>query len=119
METVFWAIFGVLVLALIIAIFIFQMTKKKKMPPDYYAFFVMGLVWLIVGFPLKNQGLILLGLIFVIIGLVNKSKWKKNKQTWDKLNKKEKLFRTVIVLVLFVLVLLGAIFLFLIDKGII
>ena len=119
MDMRLWAILSVFVLAIIIAVIVFAMAKKKKTPPDYYAFFAMGLVWLVIGLAMNNTGLVLLGLLFSMIGLINKNKWKKNKQTWDKLNKKEKMFRSIVVIVLFVLVLLSVVFLVLTNKGII
>lgn len=44
-------------------------------PIDYRNLFVMGLVWMIIGFPLNNQALWALGIILTVVGLLNTKKW--------------------------------------------
>lgn len=53
--------------------------KRQKRDPDYYTFFIMGLILFIVGLAVNNLGLFIIGLIFFIIGLANKNKWKKKR----------------------------------------
>jgi hypothetical protein len=64
----------------------------------------MGIIWLIIGVPLgfssKNYGFLLLGLIFTIVGLANKKKWKENHRTWKQLTKEERRIKTFLIVVL-------------------
>lgn len=109
---------GLLVLAIslgLIALVIFS-SRKKDTPPDYYALFNMGLVWLLIGIPFTNYGLSAIGIIFMLVGLVNRSAWKKNKQCWANLKKKDKNIRVIIIIILIVLFLITSLFLML-GKG--
>ncbi|MCJ7734269.1 MAG: hypothetical protein MUP11_06950 [Anaerolineales bacterium] len=73
------AIFGLMLLLLAVYI-----TKKEKSDMNYRIFFIMGVIWLAIGLiiplfsgrPFEMSGLISIGLIFTLIGLANKSKWK-------------------------------------------
>ena len=49
------------------------------------------------------NGLFAMGVVFAIVGLVNKDKWKKNRKTLKNLNKSE---RRLMIIVSFVLALL-------------
>ncbi|MFH1977873.1 MAG: hypothetical protein ABIJ92_00935 [Candidatus Aenigmatarchaeota archaeon] len=60
--------------------------KEKHKEPDYYIFFLMGLIWVIIGIfslfmydDFEFSPLFTLGIIFLAVGLANKSKWKKQK----------------------------------------
>lgn len=43
----------------------------------YRVFFTLGIVWLPIGIATDNPGLLGLGAVFLIAGLANRSKWKK------------------------------------------
>lgn len=77
MNTTSWLILSILILLSVILIVFLLLNKNKKQPFDYYTFFIVGIVWLILGISLKNYSLFILGLIFTITGLTNKNKWKK------------------------------------------
>lgn len=114
-----WILIGVAVLLVILAIvFVFMLKKKKTSPPDYYAFFMIGITWVPLGIIFKFYFLIVPGIIFLIVGLVNVKKWKQNRKTWDKLDSKEKKLKIIILVVLGILVLAGFIFFFMAEKGI-
>ena len=116
-----WVLLAVLFVLLILGILVIAISlkSKKKRPVDYYALFVMGIIWLPFGIILENYAFLAIGLILTIVGSVNKDKWKKNRMTWDKLDEKEKKFRLVIIIVLSVLVLAGVAALILFNSGII
>ncbi len=87
-----WSILAIIILLLAAAIFVtikYSKNKSKK-GPDYYAFFLIGIIWLAIGIPFNNVPLWALGLVFFIVGLANKKKWKSNKVKWKDLDKKEK-----------------------------
>ncbi|MFH1586182.1 MAG: hypothetical protein ABIB79_05430 [archaeon] len=101
------------ILAIVLA-----MTRKKKAPPDYYALFVMGIIWFPVGLAIDNTVFWVLGLIFATIGILNKDKWKKNRRHWKDMEKIEKAIIFGIMIILFLLVIFGIIALLLVDKGV-
>ena len=49
----------------------------------------------------------ILGIVYVAIGLANKDKWKANHKNWKQLSKSEKKVKTIILILLGLLVLLG------------
>lgn len=110
-----WIIISIIIL-LILGIIAMFWTKKSKTPPDYYALFLMGIIWLIAGIPLKNYSLWSLGLIFTIIGLANKSKWEANRQKWKDLTDPQKKIKIILLTVSSVLVLIGLVVFFLIRR---
>jgi len=63
--------------------------KGIKSDPDYRSLFYVGLTWAVIGLPLDNYILSALGLIFLIIGFINKKKWKE-KETWNQLPRAQK-----------------------------
>src|SRR3989339_182439 len=81
--------------------------EKQKQDPDYRAFFIMGITWIPVGIVINNYGISAMGLIFMITGLVNKDKWKKQK--WSELSDEKKRLKLLIILFLGASMLLGLI----------
>lgn len=124
-DGLFWVLIGVAVLIVLLAIIAIVATRKNKRPTDYYSLFVIGLIWLIIGVvamfipDYEFNFFFILGLVFFIIGLANKNKWKKNRLTWKKLNKKERKFRMILIIILGVLVFVGVVFFLLAEKGLI
>lgn len=88
---------AVLVLILVL-VFVLYVVRKKKLAPDYYGYFLIGLIWFIAGLPFMNYLLSGMGLLFMIIGLLHQDKWKKNKVKWSKFGKKEKAKRTKLMI---------------------
>ncbi|MFA4833952.1 MAG: hypothetical protein WC619_03865 [Patescibacteria group bacterium] len=113
MGTTPWLLISVAILLVLFLILAIMLKKGIKRPPDYYAFFIMGIIWLILGIPLKNYTLSIMGLVFTIVGLVNKKKWKENRQCWGTMTPEEKKWKTIILVILGLLVLAGLVFLLL------
>jgi len=65
------------------------------------------------------NALFAIGIIFLVIGLANKDKWKKNRITRKKLSKAEKNIRIVILVILSILFIVGLVVFFLTQKGLI
>lgn len=105
-------------IALILGIWMLIYSRKRKYEPDYYTFFIIGLVWLPFGVVTGNSMFWILGVVFFVIGLANKNKWKK-KKSWNKLSKKEKklIFFSIFIGLLFLI--LGMAFYFLVKAGVI
>ena len=79
-----WLMISIAVLIIILAIVAIMIRKKNKTPPDYYSFFVIGLVWTPLGITMDNPVLWIMGLVFMTVGLANKDKWKKNRRCYLK-----------------------------------
>ena len=117
MSAIPWIIISILILLIalaVLAILAFK-TRGKKRPIDYYSWFTIGIVWLVVGIPLKNYALSLVGAVFMIISLVHRKEWKKNREAnrWENLTKKERKFRLwlmIITLLLGIIVAAGIVF---------
>ena len=91
-----WTSIVVLILVLL-GVFVF-VSKEKKPETDYHSLFVMGVIWIGAGIPLmisaNSPTLFFMGIVFMIIGLSNRKKWKQNiqekKKRWKGLSKKDK-----------------------------
>ena len=88
----YWVLLTILLgaIAAIVGVFVLLVMRKKKKEgtykdPDYRAFFVMGICFLPMGIIFTTSvnggfmGITALGLIYMIIGLANRDKWKNNK----------------------------------------
>jgi hypothetical protein len=98
------------IILILFAVLFEIMSKKKKRSTDYYALFLIGILWLALSFLLRSWIFGGLGIIFSIAGLMNREKWKKNRQTWSKLDKKDRIARIINVIFLVILVIVGIVF---------
>jgi len=121
-----WILIAVAVLIVVLGIVAIFIKKKYKTPTDYYALFMIGLIWIIFGafsfFRYKDysfNGLFAIGIIFLMVGLVNKDKWKANHRTWNQLSPAEKKWKHIIIGILGFLVLAGLVVYLLTERGII
>ena len=69
---------GLIIIGL--AMVFFSKLKKEKIEPNYRLFFIFGTTWVPLGIVLYmttgNIGFLIMGVIFLIISLINKDKWK-------------------------------------------
>lgn len=124
MQTTPWIMIIILVLIIVLGIVAIALAKKgKQRPPDYYAFFWMGLIWTIFGlfFYMQDKSFAFLGMgvVFLAIGLANRDKWEKNRARWNDLTEKEKKFKLTVIIILGLLVLAGMVAYYLVERGII
>jgi predicted transporter len=106
-----------IILLILILLGVVWYRLNKNRPPDYYAFFIIGVIWLPLGLLMGNNVLAGLGLVFLIAGLVNKKKWKENRVSWSQLSEKEKKLKTVAIIILGFLVIIGLTVWYLLEKG--
>lgn len=112
MDSAFWTIFSVLILIVLIGVlFIFvYLSRGKKHETDYLSLFMIGLIWFILGIPLANSALWIIGLIFIVVGIANVRRWKTYKRPkWKELSRSQKLFKiwTLVVLIVLLAVLIA------------
>ncbi len=98
----FWLMIGIAVLLLILLVIFLFFGRRKGI--DYYTLFLSGMVWTAVGIPLHNYVLSAVGFVMVIIGLVNKKKWKKQKSLLSGSERKRRILVLVGLAVLVILV---------------
>jgi len=106
-----WILIAIGILLILLIIIALMITRKKKTKVNYYSFFISGLIWAAFGIPLKNYVLSAMGIIFIIIGLINKKTWKENRTRIKNLNKKQKIARIIIIGALTLLLIIAFILL--------
>jgi hypothetical protein len=118
MSSTPWILVTIAVLVVLLAIVAIYYNKNSKgaHKPDYYTFFVMGIIWFPFGVIFDMPVFYILGLVFMLSGIVNKDKWKENHKA-ALINKKPLKVMLLIGLALFFL--LGLIFLYFKKSGII
>ena len=97
-----------IIILVLLAIFIAKRKKDKGKPFNYKLFFILGLIWLPLGFALRNPGFWAPGILFTIIGLVNRDKWRE--ESWSELMPSEKNIRIILIIILGLLLLAGIAF---------
>ena len=111
-----WTIIIITILVLILVIVAVTINKDKKNKTDYYSLFTMGTIWLPFGIVMSLTNdtsigniFIILGLIYMAIGLSHKSSWKKNHIPINKLPKKQKYKKIALLTILIIILTAGAI----------
>lgn len=70
-------VIGLIVIGLVIVLY--SQFKKEKIKPNYRLFFILGITWVPLGVVFykttRNIGFLIMGVIFLIIGLINRDKW--------------------------------------------
>ena len=114
-----WILIAILVLLIVLGIIVAIATfsKKKKHKPDYYTFFVIGIIWTVFGLVPGNQFFFILGLVFMALGLAHKKEWKKNRQSWKKMTKKQRIVIQVLLALGVILLAALVLYTFLLKRG--
>lgn len=114
MSAIPWILIGVGIIIILFAVIFALLVRKRKKyrGPDYYTFFIMGILWIPIGLAMKNYFLFAFGLVLMIVGLVNRKKWKQNRTSWKEMDKSERKL-TIIVIILLALVLVAGLIAFL------
>ena len=107
---------GVLtVLLALIASYIMKKERGQRREPDYRAFFILGISFLPIGIATENPGLWGVGVVFMVLGLANRGKWKEEPR-WSELDPEKRRTRFLIILGLTVL-LAAAVAFYLLAKS--
>ena len=111
---------SLIIIGILITVAAFAWNRTRKKPMDFRAFFMMGIVWFLMGLPLMNfmdYSVSAMGLLFVITGLANKGKWKKNAANWKRMNKGEKFILIMIMSIVTMLFIMGILIYMLVESG--
>lgn len=84
---------------------------------DYRTLFILGIVWLPLGIATDNKAFLVVSLILLVLSLANRKEWNKNDRSWKDLSLKQKNIKLVIVGVLFLILIIGVVFFFLAERG--
>lgn len=117
-------IISILILIIVLGVLAIIMAKdRRKAGPDYYIMFLISIVWVPIGLIMqwKNGESMfwVIGLFFLFISIWHKDKWKKNHTPFNKLNKKQKRFAMVVLLILTLILLMGLVIVYLKSKNMI
>ena len=83
-------------IALLLALFaaVYFLRKRKRgcveKEPNYMVFFIIGVSWIPIGISTNNHTFTVIGVFFMIFGLINKDKWKNDEEKWKDLSPKRK-----------------------------
>ena len=100
-----WILIAVAI-ALVIGIILAVIASKgKKTPPDYYSWYIMGIIWFIFGILMEQWAFSVMGLVFSVIALHHKNEWKKNHEQVLKLTPRKRMYRMIIIGALIALLL--------------
>jgi hypothetical protein len=73
---------GLLIVGLALVAFVRQRCGKQTCTPDYRGFFIIGLIWVPIGVVFYitsgNIAFLGMGMVFLLLGLANKAKWKES-----------------------------------------
>ena len=101
-----WVGVGILVLIGLIAVVVLKRSRGEETEPDYRAFFIIGISLIPVGISSDNFGLMGAGIVFMALGIANRSKWKEQPK-WSELSPEKRRFKLFLILGLGILVALG------------
>jgi len=108
----------IVILALLLVFFIVRSRSRdsgKKHVPNYRALFILGVTWIPIGIGTENPGLWATGIVFMIIGLVNKEKWGQETK-WTDMSPQTKRMKLLLVGGL-TIVLLALVLVFVFSRG--
>jgi hypothetical protein len=107
------SIAALVIIGVILLAYAWKGKGKVRHETDYYTLFVMGVIWVIIGAPFvfiygfEFNALFALGLVFLIAGLANRDKWKKQKKV---LTARQKALLSVLLLITVLLVVVTYLF---------
>ena len=97
------------VLGVVIAIYIKSKNKNERTETNYRAFFILGISFLPIGIATDNPGLWGMGIVFLVLGLVNRDKWKAEPK-WSELDSGRRKTIFLLILGLAILLLVSSVF---------
>jgi uncharacterized membrane protein len=109
------SITAVLVILLAVLFVVRRHRGEQPAEPDYRVFFILGITWLPLGISTDNFAFLVMGIVFMIIGIANKDKWPEEKK-WSELSSSERSKRLMIILGLALLVMVGAALYFIVGR---
>lgn len=89
-------IIGIAALAVLFAVIAIYRNRGQKMETDYRTFFILGISFLPIGIATDNPGLWGMGIIFMVLGLVNRSKWREGSK-WSEMDPTKRRIKLLVI----------------------
>ena len=106
----------ILVLLIVLVVIAIVSQRRSKRPPDYRTLFIAGVMWLVIGIPVRNFVMAAVGLVLAVLGIAHRKEWKQASTNWSELTREEK--RTKIFLIAGIgVVFLMAVILYLLARN--
>lgn len=99
----------ILLIIIVLGIVFLIKYKDKKKEPDYFGIFNGGIVFLLFGVAMESCAMFFLGAIFLLIGAINKKKWKNSEDCWKNSTKTQKILKLLLTIILGLLVAISLI----------
>ena len=107
-----WLLMSIIIFVAIVVLAIIFVVKQKnsgeKIETDYRTLFIIGITWIPLGIATENPGFCAVGIVFLIVGLTNKDKWKEQ-QRWSELPPAKRRIKLIAIIGITVLLLVGLI----------
>ncbi len=114
-----WLILMIAIAIIIIGLLVFMIITRRKteQTPNYRSWLFIGICWIPLGIATKNLFFYIMGMVFIIVSLVNKNKWREEKK-WIDLSPAEKRLKIILMCVVAIL-LITLVFFFFVRRHII
>lgn len=100
---------GIALLGIVFAIVSYKHKGELNREPDYRAFFILGITFLPIGIATENPGLWGMGVVFMVLGAVNRNKWRDTPKL-SEMDPERRRFKLIIIGLLTFLLLTGFLF---------
>ena len=104
-----WILILIMIIILFLLFLAIKLSQGKKHKTDYKGLFVIGIIWLPFGIIFNNYALLIISIIFITLGLINKDKWKSRKEILSNMTEHEKKLRFWIIGILTLILIAGII----------
>lgn len=108
-RTLMFVLAILIFIGFVIAVIASYIKRKENRKPNYKLFFIIGLCWAPLGIATQNYAFIVLGLVFLILGLINRKRWEPQPK-WSELSSAEKKIKTALIIFLAAILIMGLIF---------
>ena len=95
MGPIVWIVLALLIVGILVVVIAYK--KNRNVPTDYRTFFIVGLTWIPLGIATKNYAFTAIGVVFMLLGLKNRSKWKESELRWKDLPSGARMWRIVLI----------------------
>ena len=108
-RTLMFALAIVILIGFVISIIASSIRRKENRKPNYKVFFIIGICWAPLGIATQNYVFIVLGSVFLILGLINRKKWEAQPK-WNELSPEAKKIKIAMMIFLAAILIMGLVF---------
>ncbi len=108
-RTLMFALAILIFIGFVIAVIASYIKRKENRKPNYKLFFIIGLCWTPLGIATQNYVFIIIGLVFLIVGVINKKNWEAQPK-WSDLSPEARKVKIAMMIFLAAILIMGLIF---------